>query len=216
MNYDDVVIPVYVNNLPERQDRRDSIVRTFEGKPEFELHITPAIRKERGADGLWASIRNVIQMVSESDDEVIILCEDDHVFTADYDRDLFLQDVIEAGRQGCQILYGGIGNFHNAVPVSERRFWIDWSWCAQFMVIYRPAFEIILNAKFGKTDVADEFLSRILPNKMTLFPFISVQKEFGYSDVTASNNTKGVMTQYFKETAERLERMRRIELLFRQ
>ena len=87
MNYDDVVIPVYVNNLPERQDRRDSIVRTFEGKPEFELHITPAIRKERGADGLWASIRNVIQMVSESDDEVIILCEDDHVFTADYDRD---------------------------------------------------------------------------------------------------------------------------------
>ena len=52
MNYDDVVIPVYVNNLPERQDRRDSIVRTFEGKPEFELHITPAIRKERGADGL--------------------------------------------------------------------------------------------------------------------------------------------------------------------
>jgi len=211
MNYADIEIPVYVYNLPERPERKESIIHTFEGKPEFELHIIPAIKKERGADGLWASILNVIQNVIEGEDEVVILCEDDHVFTADYDRDLFLQDVIEAGRQGCQILYGGIGNFHNAVPVSERRFWIDWSWCAQFMVIYRPAFEIILNAKFGKTDVADEFLSRILPNKMTLFPFISVQKEFGYSDVTATNNKKGVLTQYFKETSKRLEIMTGIQ-----
>ena len=211
MNLDNIVIPVYVNNLPERKDRLESVKSTFEGRDEFELHIMQSIKKDRGADGLWESIKNVIRLVIEGDDEVVIICEDDHVFTSDYDRNLFLKNVVEAGRQGCQVLYGGIGNYHNAVPVSEHRFWIDWSWCAQFMVVYRPAFVVILNAKFGPNDVADEFLSVLLPNKMTFFPFISVQREFGYSDVTFSNNKAGTMTRYFVGTTKGLAMLKRIQ-----
>jgi len=210
MNYSDIRIPTYVINLPERTDRYNSIVETFANHPEFELNIVPAVRCERGADGLWQSIVDIIGQVREDDDEVVIICEDDHVFTSDYNRDVFIQNVIDAGRQGCQILYGGIGNFHNAVYVSENRFWIDWNWCTHFMVVYRPAFDVIIEADFGKYDVADEFLSRIIPNKMTLYPFISVQKEFGYSDVTPSNNQKGKITQLFADTAQRLDKLRNI------
>ena len=210
MNYSDIKIPTYVINLPERTDRRDSIVDTFAKHPEFELNIVPAIKCERGADGLWQSIIKIVKRVREGDDEVIIICEDDHVFTSDYNRDVFIQNVIDAGRQGCQILYGGIGNFHNAVYVSENRFWIDWNWCTHFMVVYRPVFDIIIEADFGKLDVADEFLSRIIPNKMVLYPFISVQKEFGYSDVTPSNNQVGKITQLFTDTAQRLDKLKNI------
>ena len=67
-----------------------------------------------------------------------------------------------------------------------------------------------MNADFGKFDVADEFLSRILTNKMVLYPFISVQREFGYSDVTPSNNQKGKITQLFIDTAQRLDRLNNI------
>ena len=210
MNYADIEIPTFVINLPERVDRRNSIEETFAGHPEFELNIFPAVKCERGADGLWQSIVSIIRQVKKENDEVVMICEDDHVFTSDYNRDVFIQSVIDAGRQGCQILYGGIGNFHNAVYVSENRFWIDWNWCTQFMVVYRPAFDIIMNADFGKFDVADEFLSRILTNKMVLYPFISEQREFGYSDVTPSNNQKGKITQLFIDTAQRLDKLKNI------
>lgn len=210
MNYSDINIPTYVINLLERTDRRDSIIETFSNHPEFELNIVPAIKCKRGADGLWQSIIRIVKRVREGDDEVIIICEDDHVFTSEYNRDIFIQNVIDAGRQGCQILYGGIGNFHNAVYVSENRFWIDWNWCTHFMVIYRPAFDILIEANFGNFDVADEFLSRIIPNKMVLYPFISVQKEFGYSDVTPSNNQVGKITQFFTDTTQRLEKLKNI------
>lgn len=204
MDFSEIKIPVYIINLKERTDRLKSVLETFHGKEEFELNIIPAIKKKRGAEGLWQTIISIVKQVEKSEDEIIIICEDDHVFTKDYDRDLFISELIDAGRQGCQILLGGIGNYRSAVPISQHRLWIDWSWCTQFMVLYKPAFSKILNAKFGEKDVADEFLSLLLSNKMVLYPFVSVQKEFGYSDVTESNNEVGHMDNLFKKTEERL------------
>lgn len=204
MDFSDIKIPVYIINLKERIDRKKNILKTFHGRNEFELNIVPAIKKRRGADGLWQTIVSIINKVKDNDDEVIIICEDDHIFTRNYNRDLFLSEVIMAGQQGCQLLLGGIGNFRNAIPLSQHRLWVDWCWCTQFMVLYRPAFSLILNAKFGEKDVADEFLSLLLSNKMVLYPFVSVQKEFGYSDVTESNNEVGHMDNLFKKTEERL------------
>ena len=156
-HYSDITIPVYVINLPQRTERLKSIYETFKGKSEFELNIVPAIKEERGADGLWQTILS----------------------------------IVAAGQSGCQMLLGGIGNYNNAVPLSQNRLWIDWSWGTQFVVLYRTAFQSILNSTFGKKDVVDEFLSLLLPNKMVLSPFISRQKDLGYSDVTESNNDRG-------------------------
>lgn len=206
-NYNDITIPVYVINLPERTERLKSIYETFKGKNEFELNVVPAIKRKRGADGLWQTIYSIVEKANGGDDEVIIICEDDHVFTPAYERDLFIDEVIAAGQGGCQMLLGGIGNYNNAVPISQNRLWIDWNWCTQFVVLYRTAFQSILDSKFGEKDVADEFLSLLLPNKMVLSPFISRQKDFGYSDVTASNNNKGHIEDLFDKTEARLRRM---------
>lgn len=206
-NYNDITIPVYVINLPERTERLESIYETFKGKNEFELNIIPAIKRERGADGLWQTIYSIVEKANDGDDEVIIICEDDHVFTPIYERDMFINEVIAAGQSGCQILLGGIGNYNNAVPLSPNRLWIDWSWSTQFVVLYRTAFQDILDSTFGEKDVADEFLSLLLSNKMVLYPFISRQKDFGYSDVTASNNNKGQIEDLFDQTEARLNKM---------
>ena len=71
-NYNDITIPVYVINLPERTERLENIYETFKGKNEFELNIIPAIKKERGADGLWQTIYSIVEKANDGDDEVII------------------------------------------------------------------------------------------------------------------------------------------------
>ena len=42
---------------------------------------------------------------------------------------------------------------------------------------------------------------------MVLYPFISRQKDFGYSDVTASNNNKGHIEDLFDKTEARLDKL---------
>ena len=166
-----------------------------------------AIRHERGADGLWKSICKIIKHALADDEDVIVICEDDHTFTADYNREKFLHDVIEAGHQGCQIMLGGIGNLANAIPVSDRRWWISWFWSTQFMVVYKSAFKDILNADFGVNDVADEFLANLLTHKQVLWPFISIQHDFGYSDVTVSNNNPLAVSKLFEAAQQRLSKL---------
>ncbi|MFA6831635.1 MAG: glycosyltransferase [Prevotella sp.] len=211
MKYDNVYIPTYVINLPERTDRRKSIEAEFKDKDEFELHIVEATKHPIGAVGLWKSITSIIRaVVQKNEDDVIIICEDDHVFTENYQRDKFLDQVMKGALLGTQILFGGIGGFGKAVPIDSGLFWIDWNWCTQFMVIYQSAFDKILNARFTKNDVADEFLGKIIPNKVVIHPFISKQKEFGYSDVTKGNEKKGQMSKYFDEADLKLKTYERI------
>ena len=209
-NKDNLRIPVYIINLPERTDRLKSILDEFRDKDEFDINIIPAVSSPRGAEGLWKSIISIIEKVNNTDDDVIIICEDDHVFTNNYNRDAFLTEIVKSATQGCQLLFGGIGNFKNAVPLSPCRLWIDWCWCTQFMVVFRPAFSVILNAKFGENDVADEFLSFLFSNKMVLYPFVSRQKSFGYSDVTITNNELGHIEDLFNKTESRLNKIMRI------
>ena len=45
----------------------------------------------------------------------------------------------------------------------------------------------MLNYSFKGIDTADEVISQLANNKMVIYPFISEQKDFGYSDVTLSN-----------------------------
>ena len=49
---------------------------------------------------------------------------------------------------------------------------------------------------------------------MTMFPFISVQKEFGYSDITATNGRKGFINGLFSGTEERIRPIHSINQMF--
>lgn len=193
-------IYTYIINLPNRKDRKESILHEFAGRKEFNLHLFPAVEHKRGALGLWKSITEIVRDAKERSEEAVLICEDDHHFTSAYDANVFTESVYRAAEYGCDLLLGGIGNFRNLIPVDSHLMWVDWSWCTQFMVVYSTAYDTILQSDFNEeTDVADEFLSRILSNKLVFSPFISVQKEFGYSDVTKSNNGIGKVSCYFKK-----------------
>lgn len=203
----DIAIPTYIINLKDRPDHLSHALLQFEDKIEFDIHVVEACKHQTRAVGLWKSIVRIIQeVVDAEEDDMIIICGDDHTFTANYNRDKFIRHIIKAGEQGCEILSGGIYGFGNAFPTGKERYWIDWFWSTQFMVIYRPIFGKILDVDFTEKDTVDGKLSEITRNKMTIHPFISIRRDLGYSDVSKSNNDiEGKIGEYFYETNKRLE-----------
>ncbi len=128
--FNHILLPVYIINLKERSDRLACVLRQFEDKPEFEINIVDAVKHNIGAIGLWHSIRKCVETGIARGDDFIIICEDDHTFTEHYNRDLFIQNILEAHAQGCDVLSGGIGGFNHAVPITANRYWIDHFWFA--------------------------------------------------------------------------------------
>lgn len=197
MDVSNVFVPVHVINLKERTDRWQHITQEFLQHPEFKVNRIEAIRAENGAVGLWKSICGIVQKALEADDDYVLICEDDHFFTAHYDRTHFLRQVMLAGAMGAEIFNGGMGGFGQLIPLKQGLHWVDWFWCTQFIVIYKRAYQTILNAHFSVRDVADEKLSKILTSKMAIVPFISEQIDSGYSDVTSANSNNAMILQHF-------------------
>lgn len=210
-DFDNVILPAYMINLKERKDRLKHVHEQFSGKSEFDLYIIEGSTGENGAVGLWNSIVKVVEMAIQREDDVILMCEDDHTFTPFYNREFLFKNILDANKQGAELLSGGIGGFNHAVPLTGNRYWIDSYWCNQFLILYRPIFSKIREVKFQSTDTADEILSQITSHKMVLYPFVSVQIDFGYSDVTVrNNNERGLIDHYFKRTSARLEKYKRV------
>lgn len=200
-NYDEMAIPTYVINLPERPDRLNHIKKQFYGKNEFELKITEACKHEVGTLGLWLSIRKIIKLAIDNDEDVIIICEDDHEFTESYSKEYLLSNIIEAHMQGADYLSGGSSKCRLAVPVARNRYWISHGLATQFLVLYKKFFKKILDEPFDQTVLVDMLYSEISSNKMVLYPFISIQKNFGYSDVTPEHNANtNLVSTMFEES----------------
>ncbi len=204
--YEDLFIPTFIINLPHRQDRMNHIKSEFSGRPEFNITIMQAIQDEIGAMGLWKSIVNIVEIANRLNHDVILICEDDHQFTDYYSKEHLFDNIIAANEQGADILLGGIAGFGDAAYIAPSRYLINWFYSTQFVIVYSRLFQKILTSEFENTDVADLKLSYLAECKMVLYPFISVQKDFGYSDVTITNEIeKGRVSRLFKESAERFE-----------
>lgn len=94
--------------------------------------------------------------------------------------------------------------------------WIDWFWCTQFIVVFKSLFRKILDYNFKDNDTADGVLSVLVKDKMTVYPFISIQKNFGYSDVTRSNNDiSGLIDNLFQQSDHRLKMIHYVTHKFR-
>ncbi|SHM45708.1 hypothetical protein [Mucilaginibacter sp. OK098] len=208
---ENISIPTYVINLPERTERKAHIISQFKGRPEFDVTIVEACKHEIGAVGLWHSVRKVVQMAIDNDDDVIIICEDDHCFTADYSKDYLLKNILEAHRQDVEYMSGGTSYFNFAIPVSSNRFWVDTCLATQFVVLYKKTFESVLREPFDDSVVADILLSRIISNKMILSPPVSVQQNFGYSDVSAIHNKNtNLVDEMFSRCNARLAQLKEV------
>lgn len=206
--YSTITLPTYVINLPERTERLEHIKAEFEGKPEFDIHIIKACKHKVGALGLWMSIRKVIEMAIANDDDVIVICEDDHQFTKDYNKEFLIKNIIQANSEGADLLSGGSGKFSMAMPITKDRYWVGYLLSAQFMVIYKKFFQQILDHPYDEKIVADLAYSGMTQYKMLLYPFISTQKDFGYSDVTeAHNEQKNLVTDMFIRSDNKLKRI---------
>ena len=216
MQKDNFYLPVYVINLKERTERRQHIETQFQGKPEFALTWINAVKHPIGAVGLWKSMVKAVEASIKNNDDIMIICEDDHTFTSQYSKEYLLTNIIGASVQGTELLSGGIGGFGAAVPVAHNRYWVDWFWCTQFIVVFKPLFQKILDYNFKDTDTADGVLSKLAKDKMTMYPFVSIQTDFGYSDVTRTNDeVSGMITNHFRNADYRLNVIHHIAHKFR-
>lgn len=196
-------IPTFVINLKKRTDRKEHVLKQFKGKNEFNVSVIEALEHEIGSIGLWESIKLILKENAHTDQECIIVCEDDHEFTEHYSKELLFGSINEALKHKADILCGGVSWFSNAFAVTENVFWLEGFTGFQFTIIFRHFFKKILEAEFDEHDAADFKVSSLTTNKFFIFPFISVQKEFGYSDVTSGNNTGGKVQMQFSNSLKK-------------
>ncbi|MGN6299171.1 MAG: hypothetical protein ACTHM7_20425 [Ginsengibacter sp.] len=214
-SYDNIIIPTYLINLPEENRRHIHINTQFTGRREFDITFVEAVEHTIGEVALWLSIRKVIETAIENDYDVIIICQHDHEFTEHYSRNFLIQNIIESNEQRADYLSGGVGDFRVAIPVSKHKYWVNPCLTSQFIIVYKRFFRRILDEPFDHNVVADRLLSEMTSNKMVLFPFISTQKHFDYSDVPDShNNVKRLVKSLFSESSRRLETIQKAYLKY--
>lgn len=200
-------ISTYSINLEKRIERKNHCIQQFKNKPEFILQIVKAIEDKDGALGLWLTIKYIIENLVPKHTPFILLCEDDHLFTNHYNKEILFEAIQHAKQKQADVLMGGVSWFGDALQISKSLFWVDQFTGTQFVVVYRRFFNSILQAEFLAGDTADRKIATLSANKFFMFPFISTQKEFGYSDATTKNNIDGYVDQIFNDTSEKLEHL---------
>lgn len=194
----------FIINLKERKDRKTDILKEFSNKKEFAIQIVEAVRHKSGAKGLWKTITHILNALVDPGDDIVLICQDDHQFTKSYSSHRLFAAITEARKRDADILCGGISWFNNAVQVSDNLFWLEKFSGLQFVVIFQKFFSKIFDVDLNEVEAADYQISAISENKYLISPLISVQKDYGYSDVTPKNNLTGRVTQLFKECIERI------------
>ena len=158
MDYNDIVMSAYFVG---------SSAPSFHEHKEFDLRFVVAHDR-------WTDFRNIIQHVyQQQEDDVVIICYDDHRFTSDYQVEPFVKQILMCANLGTQLLLGGCGGCANLVPVRHGLYWVDRFEHSSFYAVFRHAFQPILEALPEEGACLEENLSAILANKMLISPFVS-------------------------------------------
>jgi GR25 family glycosyltransferase involved in LPS biosynthesis len=208
-------ISTFIINLKKRGDRKKHILSQFKSRPEFILTIKQAVEHDHGSIGLWLSICDIINNLTQKED-FILICEDDHEFTDQYKADLLFQCIEDAKTKEADVVLGGVSWLSSVLEVSKNLAWIDDFSGLQFTIIFKKFFKTILNAEFKIGQAADYKISSLTNNKYLIYPFISIQKEFGYSDVTTNNNKKGQIVDLFVKSDACIKLLRRVHKFYSQ
>jgi len=198
------VIDTFVINRSLRSDRKISIINEFNDKPEFKLNIINAIEDVNGAFGLWKTIQSILSQYSAGK-EFILICEDDHCFTENYSKIILHRLIENAIKLEADILLGGVSWFNNAIRTNDYLFWVEKFTGLQFTIIFKKFFKCILDAEFNEFEAADLKISKLSLKSFLICPFFSIQKEFGYSDVTLNNEKAGHVDQLFLKSHDSLQ-----------
>lgn len=207
---------VFAINLKSRIDRKKFILSQFVDREEFQFYLVEAHVHHIGAMGLWITIRHILKNLVHPEDEYIMLCQDDHLFTNDYSKEYLLDCINQAQSLDADILACGVSGFTSAIKVSDNLYWVEKFSGLQFTVIFRNFFQKILNADFENINAADLRLCELTENKFFIHPFLSIQKEFGYSDVTNGNNVEGIVEQGFRDSEEKVTIINSVSMFYKQ
>ena len=208
-------IKVFVPNLKERPDRKTHISSEFKKFNIFDLKIINAIKHTHGSIGLWLTFKQIIENIKDENFEFILFCEDDHKFLSNFEPEQLERDIAIGKELNADLLLGGVSWFDVAVKATERIFWLNKFSGCQFMVIYKKFFPNIMSISgFNGNEALDHKLSNLTSNTFVIHPFISVQKEFGYSDVTFFNGKAGRVTQLFEQSIKRLDILNKVSDFF--
>lgn len=201
-------IPSFIINLKKRKDRRENIIKEFKGRSEFAINVVEPLKHNVAAVSLWITIKHIVQNIISKSDEMIIICEDDHQFTTHYSKELLFKCIVQAKKHKCDVLSGGVSCVKSTFQVNSDLYWMEDFTGLQFTVIFRSVFQAIIDFEFSPANAADIVISSISDNKLLIYPYISTQKEFGYSDVTYKNNIQGRVDELFNKSAERVQALK--------
>ncbi|SEM79641.1 hypothetical protein SAMN05192574_101840 [Mucilaginibacter gossypiicola] len=207
-------IKTFAINLRKRPDRRGSVLEQFDRKPEFDLSLVEGYEHPIGAMGLWITIRQIILNCMDRQDEYILICEDDHEFTDQYSLEYLASSIALVSEFDGDLLAGGVSCVKSTIQVRPGLYWMEQFTGFQFVIIFRRLFRSIIEFNFKEGDDADIVVSDIARNKFLLHPFISVQKEFGYSDVTHKNARMGHVHQLFAKSSERISDLNTVDAFY--
>lgn len=198
-------ISTFAINLQRRTDRKHHIVKQFKEKRGFDLAVVNAIEDKIGAIGLWKTIRKIIKDVQEKEYPFILICEDDHLFTDSFDYDRLIYSIDQAKLLEADLLLGGLSNFDDGIPLSNGMFWVSAFTGFHFVIVFEKFYSQILSLQLYPHENIDIKMGALSTNIFCMYPFISIQKEFGYSDVTSRNGTRGVVSKYFENVEKRMD-----------
>lgn len=207
-------LPAYIINLEDRKDRLQHTLDQFRDKVEFNYNIVSTKKKKDGRLDLWNNLVKVVEKAKTLKMPFVIFCEDDHLFTSSYSNRNLLKEIENANQHDADLLLGGVSWFDNTFQLSLNLFWVSNFTGLQFTVIYARFYDTILAAEFGPLDVADIKLSQLTNKKFVIHPFISIQKEFGYSDITTKNNKSGYVKQLFKSSSITFSRLKKVRRFY--
>lgn len=141
----------------------------FQGRNEFDLIHIPSEKKSR-----WQLFKECIKRAnSTGEDDVIIICFEGHRFTKNYCKEDLFKSIIKCAELGTHLLIGGCTDFRNLVPLTKDLYWIDCFFKANFYIVYKTAYRLLLDIDPKEIEELDEILSPSLPNKLILYPFVS-------------------------------------------
>jgi len=205
--YLDLSISTFISVTGKRSDGLGHVHEQFSDRPEFDVQIKSNQHSNTSEAKLWQNFIEIIETAIHNTEDVIIITTDEHQFTRFYNRDYLFSNIIQANEQGVALLTGGVGKFGQALPLTENRYWIDSFSSTQFVVLFSRIFNDIVTYQFKKNDLAIRVLSDISSHKMTLYPFISEQRDIDNSDPIGSTEVRPAERNMLGTANERLEKI---------
>ena len=171
---DDIIIPTYIINVSQSLNCFDTILSQFGGKDEFDIKIFRVAEEETEDLMYWKAVRKVIETAINNEEDVIIICDENHEFASSYKKEQLISSIYEAHRLQACILLGGLnGDFRNLLPLKSGISWLEAFSQSNFIILFRSIYEKFLNESFCSTDNFFQKLSALTSNKFVMHPPIS-------------------------------------------